>query len=64
VLERLPSRINQWPPPFVGRDDLETLMASPNPQEWVRLSEMLLGKTPEGFVFAPKHKSNAYNVEG
>lgn len=27
----------------------------------IRISEMLLGKVPEGFTFAPKHKSNAYD---
>lgn len=27
----------------------------------VRISELLLGKVPEGFTFAPKHKSNAYD---
>ncbi|CAG2178059.1 unnamed protein product, partial [Oppiella nova] len=28
VLERLPQRINERPPPFVGRTDLETLLSS------------------------------------
>lgn len=27
----------------------------------IRISEMLLGKVPPGFTFAPKHKSNAYD---
>lgn len=27
----------------------------------IRISEMLLGKVPAGFTFAPKHKSNAYD---
>lgn len=48
------------PPPYVGRDDLETLMGSPSAQSWVRISEMLLGPAPPGFSFVPKHKSNAY----
>jgi hypothetical protein len=30
-------------------------------EEQVRISEMLLGKVPEGFTFAPKHKSNSYD---
>lgn len=28
LLERLPSKINDRPPPFCGRSDLETLLAS------------------------------------
>ncbi|WJX42486.1 tRNA-dihydrouridine(47) synthase [NAD(P)(+)] [Trifolium repens] len=61
LLEVVPQRINWRPPSYYGRDDLETLMASDSAADWVRLSEMLLGKVPEGFTFAPKHKSNAYD---
>ena len=43
---------------LVGRDDLETLMASPLAADWVRISEMLLGPVPEGFTFIPKQKSS------
>ncbi|CAN0123464.1 unnamed protein product [Heterosigma akashiwo] len=60
VMEHLPLRINDRPKPYFGRNDLETLMASPRAADWVRLSEMLLGPVPEGFRFAPKHKSNSY----
>uniref|UniRef100_A0A1Q3EZL1 tRNA-dihydrouridine(47) synthase [NAD(P)(+)] n=1 Tax=Culex tarsalis TaxID=7177 RepID=A0A1Q3EZL1_CULTA len=60
LLERPPQRINQRPQPFRGRDDLETLMASQNSSDWVKLSEMLLGPVPEGFNFVPKHKANSY----
>lgn len=43
-------------PGIVGRSDLETLLASTDPQDWVRISQRLLGPPPPGFVFAPKHK--------
>ena len=38
LLERLPQRMNERPPAFVGRDDLETLMGSPHAEDcaWVR----------------------------
>ncbi|KAF9973903.1 tRNA-dihydrouridine(47) synthase [NAD(P)(+)]-like protein [Actinomortierella ambigua] len=64
LLEVLPQKINERPPPFVGRNDLETLMASSNVQDWIKLSEMILGPAPEGFRFDPKHKANSANVEG
>ncbi|XP_062597096.1 tRNA-dihydrouridine(47) synthase [NAD(P)(+)]-like, partial [Saccostrea cucullata] len=60
LLEQVPQRINERPPYYVGRNDLETLMASPNCGDWVKLSEMLLGPVPDGFSFLPKHKANAY----
>ena len=63
VLEVLPQRMNDRPPAFVGRDELETLFASPDAGDWVRITEMLLGKVPEDFEFAPKHKSNAYQAD-
>uniref|UniRef100_A0A6V7QKF5 tRNA-dihydrouridine(47) synthase [NAD(P)(+)] n=1 Tax=Ananas comosus var. bracteatus TaxID=296719 RepID=A0A6V7QKF5_ANACO len=61
LLDVVPQRLNWRPPSFYGRDDLETLMASDSAADWIRISEMLLGKVPEGFTFAPKHKSNAYD---
>ncbi|KAK5646984.1 hypothetical protein RI129_005448 [Pyrocoelia pectoralis] len=60
LLERPPQKINERPPRFHGRDDLETLMASPVASDWIKISEILLGKVPEGFQFLPKHKSNSY----
>lgn len=62
LLEVLPQKINERPPPYRGRDDLETLFASPSCADWLKISEMLLGPLPEGFNFLPKHKANAYSV--
>ncbi|MCL7030481.1 hypothetical protein MKW94_030492 [Papaver nudicaule] len=61
LLDVVPSKLNWRSPSFYGRNDLETLMASESAADWIRISEMLLGKVPDGFNFAPKHKSNAYD---
>lgn len=60
LLERLPQHLNERPPYFLGRDYLETLLASQRAADWIRISEMLLGPVPRDFVFLPKHKANAY----
>uniref|UniRef100_K3WU99 tRNA-dihydrouridine(47) synthase [NAD(P)(+)] n=1 Tax=Globisporangium ultimum (strain ATCC 200006 / CBS 805.95 / DAOM BR144) TaxID=431595 RepID=K3WU99_GLOUD len=60
LLEVLPQKINDRPSPYYGRNDLETLMASDQAVDWVKISEMLLGPVPSGFQFMPKHKANAY----
>ena len=52
--------MTQRPPKFVGRDDMETMLASDDASVWCDLCEKLLGKAPEGWKFTPKHKSNAY----
>ena len=60
LLERESQRINDKPPTYHGRNDLETLMASNRSCDWVKLSSMLLGPPPENFLILPKHKANAY----
>lgn len=37
LLERLPQRINERPPCYLGRDYLETLMASQTATDWIRI---------------------------
>ncbi|CAO3693688.1 hypothetical protein G6F70_001856 [Rhizopus microsporus] len=65
ILERPPQRMNERPPPFQGRNDLETLMASPLASDWVKLSELFLGPAPEDFKFVPKHKANSFeSIQG
>ncbi|KAI0299405.1 zinc finger dihydrouridine synthase [Multifurca ochricompacta] len=63
LLECLPPRINDRPPLFRGRDELETLLASGDSRDWVKISEMFLGPAPESWTFTPKHKSNAVGGE-
>ncbi|TBU59815.1 zinc finger dihydrouridine synthase [Dichomitus squalens] len=63
LLERIPAKINERAPAYRGRDDLETLLASADSRDWVKISEMFLGPAPESWTFTPKHKSNAYGTE-
>ncbi|NP_001079662.1 tRNA-dihydrouridine(47) synthase [NAD(P)(+)]-like [Xenopus laevis] len=60
LLEHVPQKINERPPYYMGRDYLETLMASQNVTDWIKISEMLLGPVPPNFTFLPKHKANSY----
>jgi tRNA-dihydrouridine synthase 3 len=60
LLERVPQKINGRPPLYHGRDELETLMASHYCNDWIKISEMLLGPVPSNFTFLPKHKANSY----
>lgn len=62
LLEHLPVHMNDRPPPFKGRNQLETLLASSNANDWVRITEMFLGRAPEQWSFIPKHKSNSYET--
>ncbi|RZC40998.1 Ax dynein light domain containing protein [Asbolus verrucosus] len=43
LLEHPPQKINERPPSYRGRDELETLMASASATDWIKISEMLLG---------------------
>lgn len=42
LLERVPQNINERPPHYRGRDDLETLMASPNCGDWIKIRYLSL----------------------
>ncbi|AEY97060.1 FAER070Cp [Eremothecium gossypii FDAG1] len=60
ICERYPVLLNERPPNWRGRDDLETLLGSTDAADWIKLSEQFFGPTPDKFVFQPKHKSNSY----
>ncbi|TPX35111.1 hypothetical protein SmJEL517_g02453 [Synchytrium microbalum] len=59
LLEVLPQRLNDRVPPIWGRDETETLLASPNSEDWVKVTELFLGKPAADFKFIPKHKANS-----
>ncbi|KAL6949408.1 hypothetical protein ACO0OE_001495 [Hanseniaspora uvarum] len=59
ILEKQ-NRLNERPKAFFGRNDLETLLASPDSNDWIKVSEMFYGKAHDNFKFTPKHKSNSF----
>ncbi|KAI5960132.1 DUS3 [Candida pseudojiufengensis] len=61
IMERLPPKLNERPPKWVGRSDLETMLASGDYRDWIKTTEMFLGKAGDDFAFTPKHKSNSYD---
>lgn len=79
ILDYLPPSLQDRPPAYRGRSDLETLLASDNYLDWIKircvsfyacrrclltvLSEMFLGPAHKDFRFQPKHKSNSYEIE-
>ncbi|ESZ92157.1 hypothetical protein SBOR_7452 [Sclerotinia borealis F-4128] len=63
ILEHLPPSLQDRPPAYKGRNDLETLLASDNYMDWMKISEMFLGPAHKDFKFQPKHKSNSYEIE-
>ncbi|CDO92154.1 unnamed protein product [Kluyveromyces dobzhanskii CBS 2104] len=60
ICERYPVLLNERPPNWKGRNDLETLLGSTDSNDWLKLSEMFFGKVSDEFVFTPKHKSNSF----
>lgn len=62
LLEVLPQRSNWRPSAFVGRSDLETLLASPDPADWIRISTWFLGPTPNGYKFHAKHQAKSHGA--
>jgi len=61
ILMYPPQRINERLPIYKGRNELETLLSSPDSNDWVKISEMFLGKVRDDFNFVPKHKANSYS---
>ena len=61
MLAQPPQRMNERVPKFFKcRGDLETMLSSSHCDDWIKISEMFLGKVPEGFQFQPKHKAHGY----
>ncbi|CCE61744.1 hypothetical protein TPHA_0B00720 [Tetrapisispora phaffii CBS 4417] len=60
ICERFPVKLNERPPSWKGRDDLETLLGGTNVQDWIKVSELFFGKVDDSFVFLPKHKSSSF----
>ncbi|KAI1267481.1 hypothetical protein F5Y18DRAFT_377905 [Xylariaceae sp. FL1019] len=63
LLEHLPPSLQDRPPKYRCRDDMETLLASGNYKDWIKISEMFLGPAHPNFKFEPKHKSNSYEID-
>lgn len=66
LLERLPQKINERPPYYLGRDYLETLMASQQAADWIRIrylgtgdrgrsGQCGLGLRPNAALCSPPH---------
>ncbi|KHJ34440.1 putative trna-dihydrouridine synthase b [Erysiphe necator] len=63
ILAHLPPSLNDRPPAYRSRNDMETLLASDDFHDWIKISEMFLGPAHKDFKFIPKHKSNSYEIE-
>lgn len=64
LLEHGPLPMNERAPPLVFRNEQEKLLASTDAGDWIKISEMFLGKASGQFKFIPKHKANGTEVEG
>jgi len=60
ILKCPPQRINERLPFYAGRNELETLLSSPNSKDWVKITEMFLGKVKDDFEFVARHRANSY----
>ena len=60
ICERYPVKLNERPPQWKGRDEIETMLGSLDSNDWIKLSEKFLGPVEASFNFTPKHKSNSY----
>lgn len=60
ICERYPVKLNERPPQWKGRDEIETMLGSLDSNDWIKLSEKFLGPVEANFNFTPKHKSNSY----
>ncbi|GAA5949641.1 hypothetical protein JCM21900_002481 [Sporobolomyces salmonicolor] len=63
LLERFPIHMNERAFPYKGRDELETLLASDQAQDWVKITNMFLGPPPEDWSFTPKHKAASTEID-
>ncbi|SLM36678.1 trna-dihydrouridine synthase 3 [Lasallia pustulata] len=63
LLEVLTQWLQDRPSAWRGRNELESLLGSGDFRDWIKISEMFLGPAHKDFRFAPKHKSNSYEIE-
>lgn len=64
ILEGGPLPMNERAPVVVYRNEQERLLASESCDDWLKISEMFLGKASDQFKFLPKHKANSTETEG
>ena len=50
--------LHDRPPTWEPRNDMERLLSSQFVDDWIKVTELFLGPTPDSFKFIPKHKSS------